>query len=171
MNERGVASITAILILMMLAYLIRGTIFTAQNYADMTRNFELENRLQLAAESAFEDELTHYFDKPLDEADAYFDKQRVDGNINYTKTVEKLPAGVDGVVVSVEKKLITFKGTPTLTIKILAVAKKNNYFAKDIHAYRSVCGFLHKEPIFDQNKPPNIIGYMYKFKGFLHSTI
>ncbi len=54
MNERGVASLTAILILMTLSYLIRGTIISAQNYADMSRNFELENRLQLAAESAFE---------------------------------------------------------------------------------------------------------------------
>ena len=150
MNERGVASLTAILILMMLAYLIRGTIVTAQNYADMTRNFELENRLQLAAESAFEIERDRY------------DGQTVEGDLKYTEPREA-PSGVDGVVVSVEKK--------EDMIKILAVAKKNNYFAKDIHAYRSVCGFLLKEPIFDQNKPPNIIGYMYKFKGFLHSTI
>ncbi len=138
MNERGFASITAILILLMLAYLIRGTIFTAQNYADMTRNFELENRLQLAAESAFEVKRKLY------------EGQTVNGDLKYTETCNP-PAGVDGIVVSVEKK--------NDTIKILAVAKKNNYFAKGIHAYRSVCGFLVEED------------NVYKFQGFLHSTI
>lgn len=140
MNERGFASLTAILILMMLAYLIRGTIFTAQNYADMTRNAELENRLQLAAESAFEVECNRY------------EGQTVDGDLKYTEPRDA-PAGVDGVVVSVEKN----QGM----IKILAVAKKNNYFANGIHAYRSVCGFLV------ESEEDGV----YTFKGFLHSTI
>ena len=138
MDERGFASITAILILLMLAYLIRGTIFTAQNYADMTRNFELENRLQLAAESAFAVECDRY------------DGQSVGDDFKYTEPRDPLD-GVDSVVVTVEKK--------DDTIKILAVAKKNNYFGNGINAYRSVCGFLRKEDD------------VYRFKGFLHSTI
>ncbi len=136
MNERGVASLTAILILMMLSYLIRGTIISAQNYADMSRNFELENRLQLAAESAFEVECN---------------------KLCNDETIEYIPPSDIAVTVKVDKNGAVFDGEPA--VKILAVAKKNNYFGGGISAYRSVCGFLIEED------------GKYKFKGFLHSTI
>ena len=149
MNERGFASLTAILILMMLAYLIRGTIYTAQNSADMIRNFELEHRLQLAAESALENELHLY------------DQQSVATDPNYTNNSSETPDGVDGVVVKVATKTMTFDGSSVKTIVIVAIAKKNNYFANGIHAYRSVGGFLTKVAGSDK----------YKFKGFFHRTI
>ena len=138
MNERGFASLTAILILVALAYLIRGTIYTAHNYADMSRNFELEHRLQLAAESAFEVQCNNL--------------------CNGENVIYNPPSDI-AVTVKVDKNGAVFDGEPA--VKILAVAKKNNYFAKGIHAYRSVGGFLIEEGSGDDKK--------YVFKGFLHS--
>ena len=60
MNERGIVSLTGILILLMLAYLIRGTSFTAGTYVDMIRNFQVENKLQLDAQSKFDAILQNY---------------------------------------------------------------------------------------------------------------
>ena len=162
MNERGFASITAILILLMLAYLIRGTIFTAQNYADMTRNFELENRLQFAAESELENTIEHYKDfADLDAVEDQLssdDQRDVDINgLNVKIRVARLYLTVYDENHSKEN----YWG-----IKILAVAKKSNYFAKGINAYRSVACFLK------ETTPTEGTGtYKYEFQGFLHSTI
>ena len=143
-DERGIASLTGILILMMLAYLIRGTIFTAETYVDMTGNFHVENKLQLDAQSKFDAILPHYEGKSFTDeeltAQIFADNQ------------------IDGVEVQVST--IKYKGSNKQIIKILTVNKKINHFGTGINAYRSICGFL---------APNN--NSIYEFGGFLYDNL
>ena len=149
MNERGMASITAMIVLLMLAYSLRGAIFTAGNLVDMTRNFEVENQLQLAAESALNKALLDFNDKTVDEAtDALNAYQK-----NYTFS------GADAIVVNAR--------TAGEKIIILAIAKKNKYIGGTMNAYRSAGGFLVKTKVPDSDPQE----YKYEFKGYLHKTI
>ena len=162
MNERGFASLTAIIIILVLAYLITGTSFTAGNFVDMTRNFEVENQLQLAAESAFDMELAVWNEKVVETADAMLS--------SYPKNYNTFK-GADAVMVNVRK-------TADEKIIILAIAKKNNYLGDKIHAFRSVGGFLEKT-LIKTEVPSEVEGepsveeeyQIYEFKGYLHKMI
>lgn len=156
MNERGIASLTAMIILLMLAYSIRGTNFTAGNLVDMTRNFEVENQLQLAAESALNKALFDFNDKTVEEATDALNAYPKNETFN----------GADAIVVNVMKNADE-------NIIILAVAKRNKYIGGKMNAYRSVAGFLIKT-LKTAGEPPEPLDppeYIYKFKGYLHKTI
>ena len=152
-DERGVASLVAILILLMLAYLIRGTSFTAGTYVDMIRNFKVENELQLAAESKLEEEINRYTSRTFSDSEIDQDNEKFDAD----RRGVRLKA-FDGKVGTVKKHILL----------IVSVEKKTNHFGNNINAYRSVCAFLTAEPVAnaDENTP-----YQYEFGGFLSRTI
>ena len=153
MNERGFASFTAILIMSMLTYLIRGLIFAAGNYVDMTKNLLTENRLQLAAESALCIELKSLDGKTEEDVKA---------------AINTYPHNLD--LNGVDKIIVTARMLADGKVVILAVAKKDNHFADGINAYRSVGAFLIKNPAPLNTDPPDTI-YKYKFEGYLHKPI
>ena len=141
-NERGVASLVAILILLMLAYLIRGTSFTAGTYVDMIRNFKVENELQLAAESTLAEQIDYY----TSESRTFSDKDIE--NANGTNEVQLRV--FNGKIYDASKHILI----------ILAVAKKNNHFGNNISAYRSACAYL-----IGTETETGV--YKYEFGGFL----
>lgn len=173
MNERGIASLTAMLILLMLAYSIRGTTFTAGNLVDMIKNFEAENQLQLAAESALEQKL------------AQFKLNEIEGeNLLSAEEQTAALADEDG---SINEMIYTVKvrhaegrayhrtsGSKKFHVTILAVAQKKNYIGTGLGAFRSVGCLLsetEKEiPSAIEGEPPEM-KYIYKFEGYLHKTI
>ena len=153
MNEKGFASLTALAILLVLAYLIRGTDYTAGLFVDMTNNFEMENRLRLVAESVLAQEIMSFDGKTVDEV-----KSRLQSTANpYTPSYD-LPDGVDGVTVE-------FKILPDDELILLVIVKQNGYFNGQFGAFSSVGGFFYKNAIQDADN--NDI-YEYKFKGYLH---
>ena len=143
MNEKGFASLTALAILLILAYLIRGTDYTAGLFVEMTNNFETENRLQLAADSALANELNLCNGKAVDDMPAWLS--------TYPKDYPP-PDGVDSIVVAANK-------ISDDHIIILAVAKKVKYFGNGLNAFRAAGGFLEKNTV-DGND-------IYKSKGYL----
>ncbi len=149
MNERGIVSLTGILILLMLAYLIRGTSFTAGTYVDMIRNFQVENKLQLDAQSKFDAILQNYEGKSFTD----------------TELTEQIAA--DNEENGIQVRLLE----GTRTIVILAVEKEDNHFNNGINAYRSVCGFLQTDPDGRLRDDGLTLEYQYKFGGFLHDNI
>lgn len=157
MNERGFVSLTALLIVLMLAYLIRGTSFTAGNYADMTRNFETESRLQLAADSVLAETICSYTSK------TFTSIEEVDQKIAFDNEVK---GSVDDLSFAVR---VSRKGT---RIIILAVAKKGNYFATNLNAYRSACGFLKEDEFeVEDETGAKTTMYRYKFGGLLSRSV
>lgn len=143
-DERGVASLVAIMILLMLAYMIRGTSFTAGIYAETIRNFQVENELQHDAESKLAETIAYYTSKEFTDAEI--------GNA----TVE------NGVQLKVSE--LAVDGTTRHVLLILAVAKKADHFDSGINAYRSAAAFLTGTEIESGV-------YRYEFKGFLARKI
>ena len=168
MNERGFASMTAMIILLMLAYLIRGTNFTAGNYVDMTRNFETENRLRLAAESALERKVAMFrcgTEITVEEQAAALESEStVLDDINCIVRVDVK-----------DRRLYPRSSGSKLksTVFILAIAQKKNYFMGNMSAYRSVGCLLWETEVQDDSPSASsgVKGYTYEFKGYLHKNL
>ncbi|MBR1581354.1 MAG: hypothetical protein IJ668_12830 [Selenomonadaceae bacterium] len=143
MNEKGFASLTALMVLLMLAYLIRGTDYTAGLFVEMTNNFETENRLRLVAESVLAGEIVSFDGKTVDDVKAALQ--------SYPKSLTRK---------GVSRILVNYNLLPNGELLLLVVVSEDKYFNEQFGAFYSVAAFF--EPNGDGN---------YKFKGYVYKGV
>lgn len=146
MNERGFATLPAMIVLLMLSYVVQSMGFTAGMFVETTMNFETENRLQLAAESALDNEIVK-----LCKGEA------VDAENSLSNFPKRVPSTLEGI----DEILLNVKTVDGNRVMVLAIARRDKYIGNTFNAFRAAGAFLEKDP---ENK-------RYTFKGYLHKKI
>ena len=177
-NEKGIVSLTALCMMLIISLMIAGVANVAARQADITRYFKFENQLQNVAESAFNETVV----KLLKDS-TYGGKLRTDDDIEnkYDFTVTSPDCtdtlNIDDIIANVyiKKFHVRIENSPTpdedthyFRVMIISLAEKENYHYNKYSVYRRVFGYIEKKRI--RNRETNDIIYEdeYKFKEYLY---
>ena len=177
-NEKGIISLTALCMMLIVSLMIAGTSNIAARQADITRYYKLENQLQCAADSAFNEVVAK-----LSQDSTYSGKLRTDDNIeDHSNSSSNNPdySGkfiINDVTVNIYIRKIHFKtehspnsneDTHYFRMIIMSLAEKENYNYGKYSVYKRVFGYLERKRV--RNRETNDIVYEdeYKFKEYLY---
>ena len=178
MNEKGIISLTAICIMLIVSLMIAGMSNIAARQADITRYYKLENHLQCAADSAFNETVAK-----LSKDSTYGGKLLTDENIeskydfpskypNYTDNLKMNDITVNICIrkihLKTEQSPNSNEDTHYFRIIIITLAEKENYNYEKYSIYKRVFGYMERTRI--RNRETNDIVYEdeYKFKEYLY---
>ena len=156
MNERGIISLTALCMMLVLSLSIAGVANMAARQADMVRYSRLENQLQNLAES--------YFNMKLAEISGNFAEYE---NMDFDTTPKIYSVKINESSTQIIEAKVTIymkKSKPHEVIVIMALAELPNYIHGKYSAYRSVAGYVSVKKSEDNGDK-----YEFdKFKGYLY---
>ena len=189
MNERGFISITALLIMFIIAIMIAGMGNFAARQADITRNFKVETELQCAAESTFYEAALELINDPdlssningyvkqgwSTEAEL-LNRENLHEDIKFVEAYRDKKISEDLIVHiylrKYKKELADLSNDEQVVnnfmIVIMTLAEKTNYSFKQ-SAYKKVYGYLSR--IVKVNRETKDIDYEdghYKFKEYFY---
>ena len=178
MNEKGIISLTALCIMLIISLMIAGMSNIAARQADITRYYKLENQLQCASESAFNKIIAElskdstYGGKLLTDDNI---ESRYDFSISYPDCTDNFKinsATVNAYIRKIHTKIArspnSNEDTHYFRILIITLAEKENYNYNKYSVYKRVFGYMERKRV--RNRETNDIVYEdeYKFKEYLY---
>lgn len=153
MNEKGIISLTALCIMLILSLMIAGTSNIAARQADITRYYKVENELQNLADS--------HFNMMLADISGNFEKYK---KMDFDTTPKIYSATIQGreakVTVYLKKSVVYEK------ILIMSLAELPNYNYDKYAVYKRVLGYISVKKKIDED---NNEEYEFdKFEGYLY---
>ena len=177
MNERGIISITALCMMLILSMMIAAVANMSARQADITRYIKLEYQLQCAADSSFNEIIT-----TLATDSSYGGKIPSDDDLTDIFYLSVIPdysgtSEINGIPVSIYLKKYHFKNeyTPTADedmhyyrIFIITIAEKANYNYNKYSSYQSVYGYMERKFTTTHGTNEIVDDGKYEFKGYLY---
>ena len=153
MNEKGIISLTALCMMLILSLMIAGVSNIAARQADITRYFKIETELQNLADS--------YFNMMLADISGNFENYKT---MEFDTTPKVYPATIYGK----EAKVTVYleKSTTYEKIVIMTLAELPNYNYGKYSVYKRVLGYISVKKKLDEE---NNEEYEFdKFEGYLY---
>ena len=153
MNEKGIISLTALCVMLILSLMIAGASNIAARQADITRYYKVENELQNLADS--------HFNMMLADISGNFEKYK---KMNFDTSPKIYPATVYGR----EAKVTVYlkKSAAYEKIVIMTLAELPNYNYGKYSVYKRVLGYISVKKKLDEE---NNEEYEFdKFEGYIY---
>ena len=178
MNEKGIISLAALCMLLVISLIIAGMSNIAARQADITRYYKIETQLQCAADSAFNKTIAKLlqdstYDGNLSKDDDI--ESRYNFSISYPDYADNFTT--NGITTNIYLRKIHLRteqspnaeeDTHYFRIIIMSLAEKENYNYDKYSVYKRVFGYMERKRI--RNRETNDIIYEdeYKFKEYLY---
>ena len=141
MNERGIISLTALFMMMILAIAIATVKNIAARQADIVRYYKVENELQAAAESYFNEVVANFDNNNQDLPPRYV----------FIKSANKQA-----------KVTISLENIDNEKIAIMSLAELPNYHYNVYSVYRKISGYMTKViDVESEEEKYEFTGYIY----------
>ena len=158
MNERGIISLTALCVMMVLAISIATMKNISARQADVVRYYKLENELQSVAESHFNEVVANISEN----AEAYGELPTAP---SYPKTFSRSESLANGKTINVTiilRKVTIYKGDSTKKkIFIMSLAELKNYNYGEYSVHRRVIGYMSELQSDIEDEKYEFTGYIY----------
>ena len=153
MNEKGIISLTALCIMLIISLMIAGVSNIAARQADITRYYKIENELQILADS--------YFNMMLADISGNFEKYKT---MDFDTKAKVYSANVYG---NEAKVTINIKKSKTHEkIIIMTLAELPSYNSGKYSVYKRVLGYISVRKKIDEEDSGE---YEFnKFEGYIY---